>query len=107
MIAVLFEAEALPEAQQRYFQLAADLKPLLADVCGFISIERFESLTTKGKYLSLSWWEDEDAIAVWKQNLMHQVAQQEGKDSVFSFFRIRVACVFRDYSFEKGQYQHV
>lgn len=107
MIAVLFEAEAIPETRQRYFQLAADLKPLLAEVRGFISIERFESLSTPGKYLSLSWWEDESAIMVWKENLMHQVAQQEGKKSIFSCYRIRVASVFRDYSSEKGKHPHV
>lgn len=59
MIAVLFEADAVPEHQARYFQLAAELKPLLAEIDGFISIERFQSMTTAGKILSLSWWETE------------------------------------------------
>ena len=61
MIAVLFEADALPEAQERYLQLAAGLTPLLSDTPGFIAIERFQSLSTPGKILSLSWWEDEAA----------------------------------------------
>ncbi|WP_130834758.1 antibiotic biosynthesis monooxygenase family protein [[Erwinia] mediterraneensis] len=102
MIAVLFEADALPEAQERYFQLASELKPLLSDTPGFISIERFQSLTTPGKILSLSWWEDEESVAGWKQNVAHQAAQKEGKQSIFSFYRIRVANVFRDYSSDKG-----
>lgn len=107
MIAVLFEAEALPESQERYLQLASALKPLLANTPGFISVERFQSLTTPGKMLSLSWWEDEAAVAGWKQNMMHQAAQNEGKQSIFSFYRIRVACVFRDYSSDKGSCSHV
>ncbi|KGT92487.1 antibiotic biosynthesis monooxygenase [Erwinia typographi] len=107
MIAVLFEAEALAEAQQRYLQLAAELKPLLSDTPGFISIERFQSLSTPGKILSLSWWEDEDSVAGWKQNVMHLAAQREGKRSIFSFYRIRVATVFRDYSSDKETHQHV
>lgn len=107
MIAVLFEADALPEAQERYFQLALELKPILSDMPGFISIERFQSLTTPGKILSLSWWEDEESVAGWKRNLMHQAAQKEGKQSIFSFYRIRVASVFRDYSSDKGTNQHV
>lgn len=107
MIAVLFEAEALAEAQQRYLQLAAELKPLLSDTPGFISIERFQSLSTPGKILSLSWWEDEDSVAGWKQNVMHLAAQEEGKRSIFSFYRIRVATVFRDYSSDKEAHQHV
>lgn len=106
MIAVLFEAEALPAAQERYLQLASELKPLLSDTPGFISIERFQSLTTPGKILSLSWWEDEDAVAGWKRNVMHQAVQQEGRQSIFSFYRIGVASVFRDYSSDKGTNPH-
>lgn len=67
MIAVLFEAKAEPAYQARYLQLAAELKPLLADIDGFIDIERFQSLTTEGKILSLSWWRDEEAVRRWKQ----------------------------------------
>ncbi|EAM8050406.1 antibiotic biosynthesis monooxygenase [Salmonella enterica] len=107
MIAVLFEADALPQTQERYLQLASELKPLLSDTPGFISIERFQSLTTPGKVLSLSWWEDEESVAGWKRNVMHQAAQKEGKQSIFSFYRIRGASVFRDYSSDKGTNQHV
>lgn len=107
MIAVLFEADALPQTQEGYLQLASELKPLLSDTPGFISIERFQSLTTPGKVLSLSWWEDEESVAGWKRNVMHQAAQKEGKQSIFSFYRIRVASVFRDYSSDKGTNQQV
>lgn len=107
MIAVLFEAEALPEAQERYLQLAAELKPLLSDTPGFISIERFQSLSTPGRILSLSWWEDEESVAGWKRNVMHQAAQKKGKKSIFSFYRIRIASVLRDYSSDKGVHLHV
>jgi len=107
MIAVIFEADALPAAQARYLQLAAQLKPLLADAPGFISIERFQSLSTAGKILSLSWWEDEEAVASWKRNLMHQAAQKEGRESVFAFYRIRVARVLRDYASDKETHSHV
>ena len=107
MIAVLFEAEARPDAQERYLQLAAELGPLLANVPGFIAIERFQSLSAAGKILSLSWWEDEASVARWKGNLMHQAAQQEGKTSIFSCYRIRVARVVRDYTSDKETQRHV
>ena len=100
MIAVLFEANAIPTQQERYLQLAAELKPELEQIAGFISIERFQSLNTVGKILSLSWWESEESVIAWKQNLKHQVAQFEGRESIFSFYRIRVAHVLRDYSSE-------
>ena len=102
MIAVLFEAKAEPAHQARYLQLAAELKPLLADIDGFIDIERFQSLTTDGKILSLSWWRDEEAVRRWKQNVVHQAAQAEGRASIFSFYRIRVAQLVREYSSETG-----
>jgi len=74
---------------------------------GFIAIERFRSLNATGKILSLSWWEDEAAVAHWKGNLMHQTAQQEGKTSIFSYYRICVARVFRDYTSDKETQRHV
>lgn len=107
MIAVLFEAKAEPEHQARYLQLAAGLKPLLADIDGFIDIERFQSLTTDGKILSLSWWRDEDAIRNWKQNVFHKAAQAEGRESIFAFYHIRVAKVVREYCSENGGHADV
>lgn len=79
MIAVLFEAEVTPASQERYLALAAELKPLLNNIDGFIAIERFQSLTTPGKILSLSRWRDEEAVQAWKRNLCHQAAQKEGR----------------------------
>jgi len=107
MIAVLFEAEAQPAHQTRYLQLAAELKPLLADIDGFIDIERFQSLNTDGKILSLSWWRDEEAIRSWKQNVFHQAAQAEGRASIFACYRIRVAQVIREYASENGGHADV
>jgi heme-degrading monooxygenase HmoA len=78
MIAVLFEAKAAPAHQARYLQLAAELKPLLADIDGFIDIERFQSLTTDGKILSLSWWRDEEAVRRWKQNVFIRRRRPKG-----------------------------
>ncbi|MFS9380830.1 antibiotic biosynthesis monooxygenase [Citrobacter sp. ANG330] len=98
MIAVIFEADAIPALQERYLQLAAELRTELAKSEGFIAIERFKSLSTEGKILSLSWWENEEALVVWKNNMKHRAAQREGKEAIFSFYRIRVAKVLRDYS---------
>lgn len=101
MIAVIFEAIPVPEQKARYFELAAKLKSELMNIEGFISVERFQSITTEGKILSLSWWENEAAIMDWKRHFMHQSAQDEGKNAVFSHYRIRVAGVIKDYSFDK------
>ena len=100
MIAVLFEAQAVAEKQARYLELAAQLKPLLSDIDGFIEIERFQSLTSPGKILSLSWWRDEASVEAWKKNHFHRAAQAEGREDIFSYYRIRIARLEREYSSE-------
>jgi heme-degrading monooxygenase HmoA len=97
MIAVIFEVEMRAGRAQEYFDLAADLRAELQKIDGFISVERFESLTTPGKYLSLSLWRDERAAAAWKAHAEHRAAQQRGKGEIFARYRIRVAQVVRDY----------
>jgi heme-degrading monooxygenase HmoA len=80
-----------------YFDLAASLKAELEHIDGFISIERFESLTTKGKYLSLSFWRDDDAVRNWRNLEKHRGAQSRGRNGIFADYRLRVASVIRDY----------
>jgi heme-degrading monooxygenase HmoA len=97
MIAVIFELEPAEGATDRYFELAAELRPALEAMEGFISVERFESVATKGRYLSLSFWRDEAAVSAWRCQGMHRGAQQEGRSSVLASYRLRVASVVRDY----------
>lgn len=97
MIAVIFELQPHPGAEQRYFELAASLKAELQAIDGFVSVERFESLARPGHYLSLSFWRDEEAVRRWRCHGMHRQAQQEGRSSVLAAYRLRVAGVLRDY----------
>ncbi|QJI27996.1 antibiotic biosynthesis monooxygenase [Pseudomonas sp. ADAK18] len=100
MIAVIFEAWPHEEQYERYLDLAAELKPLLAQIEGFISIERFQSLSEPGKVLSLSFWRDEDAIQQWRSVELHRAAQAAGRGRVFEDYHLRIAQVVRDYSLE-------
>lgn len=97
MIAVIFEVWPIENRAAEYFKLAGELRPLLAEVDGFISIERFESLAIPGKFLSISYWRDEQALANWRNLEPHRAAQQKGRQSIFKDYRIRVASVIRDY----------
>jgi heme-degrading monooxygenase HmoA len=97
MIAVIFEVWPEAGRRQEYLDLAAELRPLLAEIDGFISIERFESLTEPGKILSLSCWRDEAAIAKWRELELHRCAQAKGRAGVFKDYRLRVAGIIRDY----------
>ena len=104
MIAVIFEVCPAAGRTQEYLDLAASLRPELARIDGFISIERFTSLTTPGKILSLSFWRDEDAVARWRQFDQHRRAQARGRGGIFADYRLRVAAVVRDYGmFDRAQ----
>lgn len=95
MIAVIFEASAAEGRRGEDLDTAAALRPLLEGLDGF---KRFESLTTPGKVLSLSFWRDEAAVAAWRENVTHRSAQSAGRNGVFADYRLRVAEVIRDYS---------
>lgn len=97
MIAVIFEVWPADRQRQTYLDIAAQLRPLLDEIDGFISIERFESLTEPGKILSLSFWRDEQAVAAWRQLEPHRDAQARGRETVFSDYHLRIAGVIRDY----------
>ena len=97
MYAVIFEVTPHPERYQDYLDLAAALRPELEKIEGFISIERFSSLTTEGKILSLSFWRDEEAIQAWRTHAQHQRAQTKGRSTIFQGYRLRVSGVIRDY----------
>jgi heme-degrading monooxygenase HmoA len=104
MHAVIFEVEPEAGREQDYLDIAARLRPELEKIDGFISIERFRSLSQEGKILSLSFWRDEEAIARWRQQEQHQAAQRAGRDRIFRDYRIRVAAVLRDYGlYERTQ----
>lgn len=97
MIAVIFEVEPATGRKDAYLGIAGELKPLLETIDGFISVERFESLTTPGKMLSLSFWRDEEAVKSWRALAKHREAQSTGRGGMFQGYRLRVASVLRDY----------
>ena len=101
MIAVIFEVWPTEGRAKEYFDLAASLKADLEKIDGFVSIERFESVTTKGKYLSLSFWRDEEAVRAWRNVQGHRSAQAKGRGGVFADYRLRVASVMRDYGMKE------
>jgi heme-degrading monooxygenase HmoA len=103
MLAVIFELEPIAESKQQYLEIAAALGPELNKIDGFISIERFESLSQPGKLLSLSFWRDEAAISAWRNLEQHRGAQQAGRDHLFRDYRLRVASVVRDYSLQQRE----
>jgi len=97
MIAVIFEVEPAAGRKQDYLDIAAEMRPMLDDAEGFISVERFQSLTNPRKILSLSFFEDEVAVSRWRTLSAHRDAQKKGRSGVFDDYRLRIASVIRDY----------
>ena len=97
MIAIIFEVTPHPDRKQHYLDIAASLRPQLEKIDGFISIERFQSLTDETKILSLSFFRDEQAVADWRALQAHRSAQSAGRGGIFEDYRLRVAGVIRDY----------
>ncbi len=104
MIAVIFEVEPATGRKDDYLDIAAQMRPMLNEIEGFISVERFQSLTNPHKILSLSFFEDEAAIAQWRDLSAHRGAQTKGRGGVFDGYRLRIASVIRDYGmFDRAQ----
>ena len=97
MIAVIFEVWPADGRRESYLDHAARLRPELEKIDGFLSVERFQSITDPGKMLSLSFWRDEAAVARWRNQSQHRATQQAGRAGVFRDYRLRVAAVLRDY----------
>ena len=97
MIAIIFEVWPADGEKGHYLDLAAELKPELSKIDGFISVERFQSLTDPAKMLSLSFWRDEAAVTAWRNLPAHRDTQSKGRNGVFSDYRLRVVSVIRDY----------
>lgn len=97
MIAVIFEVTPGPDQMDTYLHRAAKLRPILDTHPGFISVERFQSLTDHKKLLSLSFFTDEAAITAWRNTSHHRSTQSAGRQSIFADYRLRIATVSRDY----------
>jgi heme-degrading monooxygenase HmoA len=99
-VAVIFEFTPVEGRFPDYMKLVGELKADLDRAEGFISLERFESITTKGKFVSLQFWRDEESIRKWRNVQKHREAQKKGRAEIFASYRLRIAKVERDYSNE-------
>ena len=100
MIAVIFEFTPAAGRFPDYMELVGQLKPELDKAEGFLSLERFESITTPGKFVSLQFWRDEACVAKWRNLQKHREAQKKGRGGIFASYRLRIAGVIRDYAMD-------
>ena len=103
MIAVIFEFTPGEGRFSDYKALAEGLNDEVRGFDGFISIERFQSISDSGKFVSLSFWRDEEAVRRWRNVMKHRAAQKQGRAGVFKSYRLRVASVLRDYEMDKRE----
>ena len=104
MFAVIFEVEINQERKDEYLKIASILKEQLVNQKGFISVERFQSLIDEKKLLSLSYWEDEEAILAWKKNIDHMSAQKKGRESIFKDYKINIAKIQKSYTLKTSDF---
>lgn len=97
-VAIIFEVTPTPEGKNDYFRMGAALKEELQKMPGFISVERFASVNNEGKFLSLSFWESEEAAAGWRNQMNHRQSQKMGHDKLFDSYRISVGEIIREYT---------
>jgi len=97
MIAVIFEVWPAEGRKEDYLQLAAMLREDVERADGFISVERFQSLTDPTKLLSLSFWRDEEALKAWRNNSRHRSVQAAGRGGIFADYRLRIGAIVRNY----------
>ncbi|WP_298291979.1 antibiotic biosynthesis monooxygenase [uncultured Litoreibacter sp.] len=105
MIAVMFEVEPADGKMEGYLEIAAKMRPLLEEVDGFISVERFQSITNPGKLISLSFFRDEEALKNWRTLAEHRAAQKAGRGGLFAGYRLRIGSVIRDYGLDERRDQ--
>lgn len=98
MIAVIFESRPKHRHSDIYLDMGTSMMSLVEDFDGFISIERFESIVERGKFVALSFWRDEDAVTAWRNVIEHRKIQKGSRQTIFDDYRLRVASVIRDYS---------
>jgi heme-degrading monooxygenase HmoA len=101
VIAVIFEFTPAEGRFPEYMQLVEGLKADLAKADGFISLERFESITARGKFVSLQFWRDEESVRKWRTLQKHRAAQKAGRERIFESYRLRIASVVRDYTMDE------
>ena len=101
MIAVIFEFSAAEGRFADYKQLAEGLSEEVRKFDGFLSIERFQSISDGGKFVSLSFWRDEEAVRAWRNVMLHREAQKQGRAGIFKSYRLRIASVVRDYGMDR------
>ena len=101
MITVIFEFTPAEGRFPEYMDLVGELKADLANADGFLSLERFESITTPGKFVSLQFWRDDEAVRKWRNLQKHREAQKKGRAGIFASYRLRIASVIRDYDMDK------
>jgi heme-degrading monooxygenase HmoA len=98
--AVIFSSRRT-EGDNGYSAMAARMEELAAAMPGFIGIESARGADGFG--ITVSYWESEEAIANWKRNAEHKIAQSRGRNEWYSDYTVRVAKVERAYAMKKTQ----
>ncbi|MEX0273441.1 MAG: antibiotic biosynthesis monooxygenase [Flavobacteriaceae bacterium] len=85
------------EVDEGYNEMAQRMETLAREQPGYLDFE--SARDTMG--ISISYWESLEAIAQWKRQAEHLLAQERGKGDWYQWYKVRVCLVEREYDFTK------
>ena len=96
--AVIFTSRRDERPDDGYNETADRMFELAPKQPGFLG---YETARSDGLGITVSYWETEAAIAAWKADTEHLVAQREGRARWYDAFEMRIARVERAYAFTR------
>jgi heme-degrading monooxygenase HmoA len=92
--AVIFTSQRT-DGDQGYGDMADRMVELAASQPGYLGVESVRGADGMG--ITVSYWASTRAIADWKANAEHRIAQETGKRDWYANYQVRIAKVERAY----------
>lgn len=99
MLVILFRSKLTGEAGADYDAMDAEMQALVRENPGFIAVKSYKA--EDGERLTVVWWRDEESLREWRQNMRHRVAQENGRNSWYEYYKLEVATIHREKSFDR------
>lgn len=98
MMVVLFRSK-LVDAADGYDAMAVEMEDLARTMPGFVDVKAFKA--DDGERLTVVWWENEETLKGWRENVRHRVAQRLGREQWYEYYKLEVAEIVRQNTFDK------
>jgi len=100
MVAILFRSK-LSDDTKGYEAMSEEMLRLAQTMPGFVEFKSFRA--EDGERLSVAWWQDEETLRIWRENVRHKAAQREGRERWYEYYKIDVAHIVRSKHFQRRE----